>query len=291
MTQNTQLEKQTRKLIRQQLVHERRLERKLDKDAKNFRTHMAKTYKGVRKAKRPITVLAEGDSWFSYPVGKSITFHLRNHPKMETLNLASHGDEMTDMLSDKQRKRLVKELRRGPQPRRKYDAFVFSGGGNDLLGNDRFRLWIKDYKKGMTPKQIINKSTLKTMLDYIECRYQEVIDIRDEYSKNTIMYLNAYDFAQPNGEGVCGRGPWLLPALKYRKVPKKHHEQVVVELLKIFHKRLEKISDYSRGIVVLPTQGTLNKSRWHNEIHPTNKGFKQVAKKFISAIETDFARE
>ena len=53
----------------------------------------------------------------------------------------------------------------------------------------------------------------------VEAGYQDVIGMRNRLSPTTKLFVNAYDFAPPNGKGVCNVGPWLKPSLDYRLVP------------------------------------------------------------------------
>jgi hypothetical protein len=219
-----------------------------------------------------------------------VILYLDNKPLTEVLNLAWPGDEVRDMLSPKQRKRLVRELKRGPARRRKYDAFLFSGGGNDLLGDGRFRLWLNDYEAGMSVADVINQPALKNILDYLVERYEEIIAIRDENSPTTRLYIHSYDFAQPTGKPVCGRGPWLKPALDLRKVPTAMQADVVAHFLRQFDRRLKKLANRATNVELVSTQGTLTRDEWANEIHPTASGFRKIANRFFAAIETDFPR-
>ena len=57
------------------------------------------------------------------------------------LNLAHHGDEVREMLGVTQRKNLIRSLNKA-----RFDAILFSGGGNDIVG-DQFALWLKQRSK------------------------------------------------------------------------------------------------------------------------------------------------
>ena len=70
-----------------------------------------------RKGKRPVTVIAEGDSWGRYVAGFAMVYYLKKLLKIEINNLASPGDELREMLSDRQSKRLIRELQNGPARR------------------------------------------------------------------------------------------------------------------------------------------------------------------------------
>jgi hypothetical protein len=193
-------------------------------------------------------------------------------------------DEVRDMLTIKQRKRLIRELRSGPARRKKYDYFLFSGGGNDLVGIDRFYKWLNPYNEGMEAADCINKSTLRHALSLLEAGYREIIDIRNSYSPKTTLLFHGYDFAIPNGKGVCGKGPWLEPGLKERKIPPKLRREVVRLFLKEFEKLLRELAK-EENVVLVETQGTLSDAEWANELHPKNSGFKKIARLFVTAID------
>jgi len=238
-----------------------------------------------KENKKPTTIIAEGDSWFRYPIGKAVIFCLEQDLKIKILNLAAPGDEVREMLSLKQRKLLIRELKKGPTEKQKFDFFLFSGGGNDLLGSDRFHKWLHPYRKWMKPKDILNWKTLEKAFDLLEFGYKEIINIRDVYSPKTRLLLHSYDFAIPNGRGVCGKGPWLKPGLDMRAVPVKMHKKVVKLFLQNFDSLLDRIAEQNKRVNIVQTQGTLNDDDWANEIHPKNRGFRKISNLFMSDIE------
>ncbi len=279
-------EQRVRKLVRERTVARRQFERDLEKRIDVYRAGIPDIF--TRADERPRCILAEGDSWFKYVVGKALIYYIDRPRRNEVMNLASPGDEVDDMLSPEQVRRLRRELRRGPSRSRKYDLLLFSGGGNDLLGQGRFRLWLNQYEPGMTAKEVLNEKTLKPKLQVLEQRYLELIGIRDSFSPSTLMYFHGYDFAVPNGKPVCkgGPGPWLKPGLVERGVPANLRHEVVAEFLIRFDKMLRRLA--RNGDKVINSQGTLTKQEWANEIHPTNPGFKKIATLFNSQINQDF---
>ncbi len=282
-----------RKGIRDRARMEQQLDTSIEKRLTDYRSKADSVLKGKRRGQGPRTILAEGDSWFKYVVGKAIIYYLEADEQNLILNLAQPGDEVSDMLSRKQKRRLARVLKSGPSRNRKFDAFLFSGGGNDLLGQGRFRLWLNNWEDGMTPAQAVNNRVMNAELIVLRARYDEVFELVKEHSPQTRIYLHEYDFAVPNNEGVCGQGPWLFPGLDERGVPKEHHQAVVNVFLKKFAKFLSKIErDYENNleITVVPTQGTLTPAEWANEIHPRNPGFKKIAGKFKELFEQDLPR-
>ena len=285
--ENKILAAEGRQVIRNQILYERHVDAEIEERIAKYRERMAAMFSAAQKTDRPRSIVAEGDSWFRYIVGKALIYHIDVRPRNEVLNLASPGDEVRDMMTPKQLNRLKRVLKSGPTRGRKFDAFLFSGGGNDLLGDGRFRLWLNDYESGMTAHDVVNQSTLQKMLQYLEDRYEEIISVRDEQSPRTPMYLHSYDFAQPTGTPVCGRGPWLKPGLDSRKVPLKLQPDVVAEFLKFFSNMLTRIAKRNDNVTHVLTQGTLSPEEWANEIHPTSAGFKKIASRIAKMLEAD----
>lgn len=280
--------------------------------------------KAKTKAKKktpPITILAEGDSWFRYPVssrdprskpGGGVINSLKRILGTKIHNLAKHGDEAHEMLTGEQRDLLKDALERGPDSdsnEKHYDYLLFSGGGNDLVGKKTFYKWINNHRKGEEMEacagNYLNKHTIKCAFCILEAPYKELFKIRDTYSPETHILLNAYDFAIPDGRNICHKGPWLKPGLDTRKVPNNDLElrSDIVELfLKRFHdKFLCEVTKLTKnGVTVVPTQGAIAKKfkdhkeyrknykkYWANELHPNPKGFYVIAEEFAKIINGD----
>lgn len=271
--------------VKKQVKAQASIERAIDKEIESFCDAYFQWIESQHKERRkPITIIAEGDSWFRYIVGKGVIFYLEKLFKVEILNLAYPGDEVRDMLSIKQKKRLIRLLKKGPIRNEKFDCLLFSGGGNDLVGIDRFHKWLHPYQPGMKPEDVLNEVTLNNALDILEAGYMEIINIRNTYSSETKIFFNVYDYAIPDGSGVCGKGPWLQPGLEYRRVPEELRREVVKLFLIRLYEKLSHIASQHKNVFVVETQGTLLDEYWANELHPTNSGFKQIAKKFESTI-------
>lgn len=278
-----------RTLVRERAKQDRRLERELDNDTRKYRAGIAEALRDTKdRGEQLRTVLAEGDSWFNYPLGRSITTNVDNHKNVALLNLASHGDEGKQMLGMKQHERLQKVLRAGPATKHQFNVLMFSAGGNDLLGHGALRYWVNTYEPGMTSQEMLNMRNLKHIFGIIDIVMTELFALRDAESPKTKIYLNAYDFAPANGEGVCGLGPWLKPSLTHRKVPRRLQNEVVKLLLQKYEQRLRRHAKKSRNARVIHTQGTLTAKEWANEIHPKNSGFKKIAQPFKDALDQDF---
>ncbi len=282
--------KRARDLFKHELRYNRQFERDVEKRVTAYRAQTPALFKSAARRNRPRTILAEGDSWFRYVIGYAVIWHLevldrrRNH----ICNLASPGDLSSEIMHGDSVKRLERELRRGPSRNRKYDALLFSAGGNDLVGGNRFGRYLKPYTAGMAAKDVLLKPMVKHAFDLLDADYEKLIAIRDRVAPTTRIYFNAYDLAQPTGEGVCNRGPWLKPALVEAGVPTNLQVEVVEVFLRRYARRLRAIARRHNDVVILATQDTLTANEWANEIHPTKNGFRKIAEVFQAQLAADF---
>ena len=249
--------------------------------------------------KQNLRILAEGDSWFEYPLpvthGDGVIYQLQKLLGYAIANMAHHGLEVEQMMGLSLRQEIITRL---SDPRVTFDALLFSGGGNDIVG-DQFCIWLKDAPPVPPPMQMLDMNAVNSALAILEAEYRELVDIRDQYSPQTVIFVHAYDFPPITGIGVCREGPWLKPSLDYAykhlgvAKPDPNDEFVVVKtLMQMFGAMLDRIAADAtvQKFIVVPTQGTLtpNASDWQNEIHPSSIGFTKIAQKFQTSLQSVF---
>ena len=252
--------------------------------------------RGVRAARvvaAPLQILAEGDSWFDYPVpffGGGIVARLADRLGVPILNLAKAGDEVRYMLGVAERKELITRLTRGCPAGGPWDVLLFSGGGNDIVDNP-MALWIRDYQPGASAAGHIHQPRLDAALSLVRAGYEDLISLRDQLSPSTHLIFHTYDFAIPDGRGICHLGPWLKPTFDLRKFPSQARAFEVVKLmLKQFAALLQDLASANARVSVIDGQGTLapQVGSWHNELHPTKAGFNRFADKFHQGLKAMF---
>lgn len=245
---------------------------------------------GSARAKK-LAVLAEGDSWFDYPIpftGGGIIDHLSDLYDLPILNLAHYGDETRQMMSLKQRTRLERIL----DPRQSgvtWEALLFSGGGNDFVG-DQFCLWLNHRKPNSTWQDALRTDRIDQVTGLVENSYRELLDLRDRLAPQCKVFVHGYDFPFPSDEGVCGVGPWLRPSLIYRKwIDESDQAAIAQRLLEGFGDLMQRLEQEHAGtFIYVRTHRVLDRSMWSNEIHPSRAGFKELAAKFGEALEQHF---
>jgi hypothetical protein len=247
---------------------------------------------GAAESFAPLNILAEGDSWFDYPVpffGGGVIPRLEKRIGAPILNLAKAGDEVRYMLGVAERKELIDRLRRGSPAGGAWDALLFSGGGNDVVDNP-MALWVKDWNPATPPEKHLHQQRFDNALALVKAGYEDIIAIRDTLAPDTHLFFHAYDFAIPDGRGVCFLGPWLKPTFDLRKFPTRAAASaVVISMLKQFAAMLKTLAKRQK-VHVIKTQGTLvpQTSSWDNELHPSKAGFEAFADLFHGELKRVF---
>ena len=244
-------------------------------------------------ANRPLVMLAQGDSWFDYPltgngfpfVDTDVIAQLRRIGSMPPtiLNLAHHGDAATDEMSLPKQQRMISALRNkanwlGGKP----DAILFSAGGNDIAG-DQFCIFL-DFNDGHAAG--LNKDRFAKALGMVEACYLDLFALRDRVAPGVPIFGHCYDFPIPNGAHPSCAGPWLKPSLDFCNWSVAKGTVIVHAALAAFRDVIKRLADDpSNNFHLVDTQGTLKVADWANELHPDPAGFKKIAQKFADALK------
>ena len=252
---------------------------------------------GIAAAK-PVILLAQGDSWFDYPLSGN-SFSLTSTDiiaQLETmgdlppliLNIAHFGEATSDELSLPKQERMISALQ---DPANwsadgKPDAILFSGGGNDIAGN-QFCIFL-DY--AIAGGGGLNANRLEKALGMVEASYLDLFAFRDKYASGTPIFAHCYDFPIPNGVHPSCAGPWLKPSLDYAGWNLTQGTGIVrAALLELRNVLLLLASEPANNFTLIDTQGLLEiGDDWANELHPFPGGFKKLALQFVTALQRRF---
>lgn len=280
-------------------------QRRIDEDiAKRIKVHQANIERletaiesagnlEAAVANRPLVMLAQGDSWFDYPltgngfpfVDTDVIAQLRRIGSMPPtiLNLAHHGDAATDEMSLPKQQRMIAALRnKANWLNGKPDAILFSAGGNDIAG-DQFCIFL-DFNDGHAPG--LNKNRFAKALGMVEACYLDLFALRDRVAPGVPIFGHCYDFPIPNGAHPSCVGPWLKPSLDFCNWTVAKGTVIVHDALAAFRDVVKRLADDPHNnFHLVDTQGTLKLADWANELHPDPAGFKKIAQKFADALK------
>lgn len=252
---------------------------------------------GAQPQSAPLVMLAHGDSWFDYPLsGNVLTFkdtdivaQLRGMGSVNPviLNISHYGDAATDEMSLPKQERMISSLQDPANwmDSGKPDAILFSGGGNDVVG-DQFCIYVDYALPGATG---LNTGRFEKALSAVEASYLDLFVFRDRYASGVPVIGHCYDFPIPNGIHPACAGPWLKPSLDYCGWDLAQGTVIVRRALSDFKNALVGLAaNAANNFFVVDTQGVLSPADWANELHPFPNGFKAVAAKFVDALRIKF---
>ncbi len=245
-------------------------------------------------------LIAEGDSWFDYPM-RDVLRLLEDDHLFDVESVAHKGDCVEDMAHSEGQfeefaRRLEKLLRDDKVPH----AVLLSGGGNDIAG-DEFAMLLNHAASTLPP---LNEDIVRGIIDVrLKEAYASIISGLTAIAKSYLgrpipIVTHGYDYPIPDGRGFLGGwwklpGPWLKPAFQ-----RKGHDDLaknkllIVQLIDRFNTMLADVSAVPEFAHVhyLDLRGTLKhdgtyKQHWANEMHPNATGFDLVTKKFADVID------
>lgn len=241
-----------------------------------------------------LPVIIEGDSWFSLPgitnrtnVAKVLIHKFKG--RIAPLELQHSGDDMLDMMSGNQRRKLKYAI---AHERYDFKILLYSGGGNDLIHDvDRFLL---EKRPGMDWQDCIDNEALTAKIDALEKAYRDLVALRDRHRPGMIIMTHSYDEPLVNGVAVdiFGKdvaGPWLLPPMRAKKIVYKDDQQALArELLLRLREMQRRVAADAKDFVLVDSIDTLSPPHWGDEIHPTDHGYRLIAELFAQAINLAF---
>ena len=255
-----------------------------------------------------VNIVSEGDSWFAYPKKwllfgppSNIIDYLSDWTfrKANFYNMASNGEEAVNILSGEQKHELIEILRwhEKAKGRRPVDLLLFSGGGNDVAGENDFERFIDPDTsyRGVDIKHFIDMDRLSRKSKQISLAYQELIDIRDYYSPNTVIVGHTYDYPIPSGGakflgGLIETESWMKKYMDKIKIPKELQADVLRVFIDQLAEDLLSISDPDKNVHIIDTRGTLLEKNWLNEMHPNSEGFKYISNVMFGKIRELFPK-
>lgn len=237
-------------------------------------------------------ILTEGDSWFDYPPHRNIIDWLDAEDEYALKRFEVSGDTVANMASDANLAMLQAAAKK-----EKPTCILFSGGGNDLftkIASPPDMKWIylafRDYTAGASARDHIDAVVWDKKKTEIRHGYVSVIE---KLGQMAPIIVHGYDYLVPNGDpvrydGFRLTGPWILPALKKRKIVDEELQRGILRaIIDDFNEILESLArTYPLSLLHVDLRGTLDeKDDWGNEIHATEDGFDRISKQFADVIE------
>jgi lysophospholipase L1-like esterase len=273
---------------------------------KQFKQEQVRLSKKRLKTSYPkeLTIVAEGDSWFSYPLRKDIIDYLiRKGYAVD--KYAKAGDTLENMVYGTEIKRRGNKvwnegaisLQKTLNSIRKHKPKIvlFSAGGNDIVGSEILGYLNHNVSN---PDDLLNKDIFQARLKEMKTAIEFFIkSVRTTHVDCNIL-MDGYDYAKVNGKGYNFifrniRGPWLLPSFGMKGITQKEdHEAIIKYLVDEFNEMLIDLAAQYERFHHIDLRGKFpNDSQWDNEIHLKNSGYREIAniyhQKITEIIQND----
>lgn len=240
----------------------------------NFRRK--RKFRKARKAMigRPV-VVAEGDSWFLFPilVKDTIDYVMERYP---VRSIAAAGDELEGYKKTGQMLKEVAEIRP--------DYVLISGGGNDIIGPEIADMLLEGVAPGQSPRDYLNDE-YDRRTEKLKELYTYFFDELDQHHSVKRVFVHGYDFVRADLEEKVIKKGWVNKHMLEKKIDDPTDRSRIINfLVDNFNQMLEDLSkDYDK-VTYLNMRGQIASDEWHDEIHPNDVGFAKVGNGFIAAI-------
>ncbi|GAA4271506.1 caspase family protein [Aquimarina gracilis] len=236
-------------------------------------------YRRFKKSKKlfpglPV-IVAEGDSWFLFPflVKDTLDYVMEKYPLR---SLAAAGDEIQNYRKSGQ---LLKEIKK---VRPKY--VLISGGGNDIIGPEIVNILKEGMPPGLEPAKYLNEAYVQKTKD-IESTYNYFFNRIYEFDFVEQVFVHGYDYVRADHNSETIKNGWVNRYLIQKGITNlEDRTKVLTYLIDEFNELLSNLTARHKNATYLNMRSLVEKTEWHDEIHPNDEGFAKVAGRFIEAI-------
>ncbi|WP_102107780.1 D-Ala-D-Ala carboxypeptidase family metallohydrolase [Oceaniglobus roseus] len=214
-------------------------------------------------------IVSEGDSWFQYPLLLKDTIdHLSE--TYAILSLGAAGDLLQHMADQAEYIGALEET--GAR------ILLLSGGGNDLVAGGALAAHLEAFDPDFGPEDYLLPSFDALVAGALEQYGRMFTQVRQRFPHVSIL-CHGYDYPVPNGDRWLGK-PMESRGIR-NKALQKHIAQVMMDR---FNRGLRRAAGRHPHVTYIDCRGVVGDGRWHDGLHPTNEGYRDVAAKFDREI-------
>ena len=253
--------------------------------------------------KREEVLVAEGDSWFSFP-GSNVLRELR-YLGYSITSVAEPGDTMAYMAGNV--KELTSAYRRAIRDHGAVHGVLLSGGGNEIMAEGLGDMLLCNGSESTLDDEKVDK-----MIDGIEKSYDKMIVHIEDLAGDSppAIFVHGYEHPIPDGRGIEDAslllalldalpmielpGPWMAPQFRCKGYDWPGDRVAMMEAMAYLVDRLNGMLESLAAAhprvhhvdlrQVFPPERN-HKRYWHDEIHPTHRGFRMVMVEFDEQIQ------
>lgn len=248
-------------------------------------------------------LIAEGDSWFQFPIFIRETIGHLSRPYL-VYCMSAAGDTARNMVLNDIGRGKTEYMLSLERFRNEVRAFLFSAAGNDIIGEDEVagdgtpalrKILTNPGNGSNSPADYIDQSEVDSRLEFLEDAYNQVVHtIRAKpYFAELPILVHGYDVPYPWPWGDRDRrnpkwatkGRWLGSAFSAHNIEGDIRRDILRNLIDQLYAMLDRVAAANTDIYVVDCRGALPElTDWADEIHGTSDGFAAVADRFQAVL-------
>jgi pSer/pThr/pTyr-binding forkhead associated (FHA) protein len=240
------------------------------------RKRLAAYQRRIRGGWKGLKLLAEGDSWFNYPILlRDIIEDLSRD--FAIYSMAATGDTLENLVrSVGHFETLVKE--------HKFQGLLLSAGGSDIVG-DLLRSFFRAQPPPLREAAGYFSDRFDAFLASTQRRLQGLFNRLTASFPDLKIFFHGYDWFLPRAGGH-----WLAPALIAQEIPADVQGAILKLVIDRYYQMLGNLADnYRDKVFLVDCRGAVGGCReWFDELHPFDAGFARAAGRFRSLINQAF---
>lgn len=249
----------------------------------------------LEKASPTARLVAEGDSWFDYPIGLDILDSLKKHHEYKIYKVADAGDTVENMVYGTETRGnylpRMSQLYETLEAIRKHTprAVLFSAGGNDIAGYE-LEGYLNHRDSGLPP---LREDYAAFMLNtYFKKAYERFF--RQVWSVNPDLHIIGHGYGRPIPDGRAVKilgirfsGPWLRPAFAKKRLNlPEEARKTMSTLMNKFNEMLADLQQQHPKFHYIDLRDEIRDEDWENELHLNDDGYKRCANLFHEVIQS-----
>jgi uncharacterized protein (DUF2164 family) len=230
----------------------------------------------------PMTVVAEGDSWFNMPplffVPTAIADWIEKNRRFRMNNIADWGHTLAKMRIDRQHIKVME----ANTP----DFFIFSGGGNDLQEGIASGSYLNEYREERPANEYLTDSGKQGIAE-IGAGYAEILEDVTTLFPDVKVFCYGYDYPRP----LVREGKYIGSVLREMGVPDGKMASIVSPIMDLLNATIDQATKNFESVQFLDLIGETQGYTWYDDMHPDSEGFLTLSLKFEEAMFRSRATE
>ena len=214
-------------------------------------------------------IVEEGDSWFQYPILLHDTIDVLMED-FAVMSLSAGGDTLANMVRRAEYRKAIEQTGA--------TILLLSGGGNDLVADGQLARHLRRFDPALSAAEYLLPSFDQLVATAVAQFDRIFRDVAARYPRVRVL-CHGYDYAVP------AAGKWLGQPMKAQNIVDAGLQAGIARvMMDRFNIQMAALARRHGHVRFLDLRGKVGNGRWHDELHPTDPGYRDVGASFADAI-------